>query len=292
MSPPGSSRRARAAAHLRGAVGAQRLVQRILLVAEAAADIGLDDMDIRPRAAQCLSHYPADDMGDLGGGHHHDPAVLLIGEAAVVLDMAVLHGGGIVPALHLEQSRLLYGGLIIALAHIRVLQDIVGIVLVELGCAVLHGLLHIQHEGQLLILHLQRPHALHGGHLVLRDDHRHIVAPIPHMAVEQMAVGHVLMAGIHGPRVARRGEHDVRHIEAGDDLHHARDGLGSAGIHRLHKAVGDLRVLDAHIQRVLGHQILVILGASCGLVKGVHPDLALSYLTHSDTPPCKRDLTR
>ena len=73
-----------AAAHLRGAVGAQRLVQRILLVAEAAADIGLDNMDIRPRTAQRLSHHAADDMGDLGGGHHHDPAVLLIGEAAVL----------------------------------------------------------------------------------------------------------------------------------------------------------------------------------------------------------------
>lgn len=50
-------------------------------------------MDIRPRTAQGLSHDAADDVGDLRGGHHHDPPVLFIGEAAVVLDVAVLHGG-------------------------------------------------------------------------------------------------------------------------------------------------------------------------------------------------------
>ena len=249
-------------------------------------------MDVRPGAAQRLPHDAANDVGDLSGGHHHDAAVLLVGEASVVLDMAVLHGGRIVPALHLDQSRLPDGGLIIALAHIRVLQDVVGIVLVKLGRPLLHGLLGVQHEGQHVVLHLQRPHALHGGHLVLRDDHRHIVAPVPHVAVQQMAVGHVLMARVHGPWMACRGEGDVRHVEAGDDLHHAVDGLGGAGIHGLHEAVGDLRMLDPHVQRVSGHQILIILGPSRGLVESVHADLALSYLTHSGTPPCKRDLTR
>lgn len=38
-----------AAVDLRGAPGAQRLVQGVLLIAEAAADIGLDDLNIRPR---------------------------------------------------------------------------------------------------------------------------------------------------------------------------------------------------------------------------------------------------
>ena len=210
----------------------------------------------------------------------------------MVLDVAVLHGGRVVPALYFHKARLLNGGLIVALLHVGVLQDVAGKALMQLGRTLLHGLLDIQHEGQLLILHLQRPHALHGGHLVLGDDHRHIVAPVPHMPVQQMAVGHVLMARIHRPRMARRGEGDVRHVEAGDDLHHPVDGLGGAGIHGLHEAVGDLRVLDAHIQCVPGHHILIILGTSCGLVEGVHPDLALSNLTHSGTPPYQRDQSR
>ena len=40
------------AADLRAAPGAQRLIQRVLLVAEAAADVRLDDADIAPRTAQ------------------------------------------------------------------------------------------------------------------------------------------------------------------------------------------------------------------------------------------------
>ncbi len=99
-------------------------------------------------------------MGDLGGRHHDDTAVFLIGKAAVVLDVAVLHSRRVVPALHLDEPRLLNGGLIVALADIGVLEDVVGISLMELGRAGLHGLLHVQHEGKLIILHLQGADAL------------------------------------------------------------------------------------------------------------------------------------
>ena len=85
-------------------------------------------------------------------------------------------------------------------------QDIAGELLVNLGRVGLHGLLHIQHKGKLLILHLQRPDALHGGHLILRHHHGHIVAVIADMAVQQQPVGHILMAGVRGPGVSRRGE--------------------------------------------------------------------------------------
>ena len=219
-------------------------------------------------------------MGDLCGGDHHDAAVLLIGEAAVILDMAVLHGGGVVPALHLDKTRLLNGGLIVALLHAGVLEDVVGEFLVELGRTLLHGLLGIQHEGQLLVLHLQGADTLHGGHLILGDDHRHIVAPIAHVPVQQVAIRHVLMAGIHGPGMARRGERDTRHVEAGQHLYHAVDGLGSAGVHRLDKAVGDLRVLDADIQGILRHLILIVFCPARRLVISVHTDLASSDFTH------------
>ena len=88
----------------------------------------------------------------------------------MVFNVAVLDSGGVVPALHPDQARLLDGGLIVASADICVLQNIAGAVLVDLWGIRLHGLLHVQNEGQLLILHLQRPDGLSGSYLVLRDD--------------------------------------------------------------------------------------------------------------------------
>ena len=52
------------ASDLRAAPGAQRLIQRVLLVAEAAADVWLDDADIAPRTAQGLSDDAAYDVRD------------------------------------------------------------------------------------------------------------------------------------------------------------------------------------------------------------------------------------
>ena len=143
-----------AAAHLGGAPGAQGLVEGVLFVAEAAADIGLDDLHVSPGAAQGLANHPADDVGDLGGGDHHNPSVFLIGEAAVVLDVTVLHRGGVVPALHLDEARLPDGSLIVALSDVGVLEHVAGEALVELWSAGFHGLLGVQHEGQLIIFHL------------------------------------------------------------------------------------------------------------------------------------------
>ena len=51
------------AVDLRGAPGAKRLIERVLLVAEAAADIGLDDLNICPGSSQRLTDDPADDVG-------------------------------------------------------------------------------------------------------------------------------------------------------------------------------------------------------------------------------------
>ena len=70
---PGAVDADAAALDLGGAPGAQGLIQGVLLVAEAAADIGLYHPDIAPGAAQGLAHHPADDVGNLGGGHHGDP---------------------------------------------------------------------------------------------------------------------------------------------------------------------------------------------------------------------------
>ena len=150
----------------------------------------------------------------------------------------------------------------------------------ELRCAFLHGLLYIQHEGQLFILHLQCPHALHGSHFVLCDDHRYIVAIVAHMTIQQQTIRHVLMTGVHRPRVACRGERNVGHIKAGQHLHHAVNSLGGRGVHALDITVGDLRVLDAGIQRISGHQIFIVFGSACGFIVAVNTNLLLAYFTH------------
>ena len=198
----------------------------------------------------------------------------------MVLNVTVLHRGGVVPTLYFDKTRFLNGGLIVTLANVGVLQDVMGKFFMELRRAVLHGLLHVKYKGQLLIFHLQRPDALHGGHLVFRDDHCHIVAPIAHMTVQQMPVSHVLMARVHRPWMSRRRERDIRHIKAGQHLYHAVDLLRSAGVDGLDDAVGNVRMLDADIQRILRHQVLIVFCPPGRLVIGVHTNLAFSDFTH------------
>ena len=71
-----------------------------------------------------------------------------------------------------------------------------------------------------------------------------------------------------------------RHVETGQYLHHAGDLLRRRGVHRLDEAVGDGGVLDADIQCITGHEVLVVLGAAGGLIKGVYPHLGFSYFSH------------
>ena len=267
---PGALQVHQPAAHLGGEPGAQGLVQGVLLVAEAAADVGLHDPHLAPGQAQGLPHHPADDVGDLGGGDHHHPARLLIGEAAVVLDVAVLDRGGVVPALDPDQPRLLDGALIVAPPDVRVLQHVAGTVLVDLGGIRLHGLLGVQDEGQLLVLRLQGPEGLGRGHLILGDDGGDVVAVVPHMAVQQQPVRHVLVGGVRGPGVSRRGEGIIGHVEAGQDLHHAGDGLRLCGVDGLHIAVGNGGMQDPGHQGALIAQVRRVLGAARGFVIGVH----------------------
>ena len=121
--------------HLRRAPRAQRLIERILLVAKASADVGLDDADIRPRTPERLTDDAADDVRDLRGGHDDDAAIFLVSVAAVVFNVAVLHGGGVVPALDFDEAGLFDRLLIIALADIGVLQDIPREIFVDEGAS-------------------------------------------------------------------------------------------------------------------------------------------------------------
>ena len=135
-------------------------------------------------------------MRDLGGGDDDDLAGLFIGIGNVVFNVAVLDGGRLVPLVHADQPRLLDGFFIVALADLRVLEDVVGEALVDLRRAVLHGLLYVEHEGQLVVFDLDQTRGLRGGDLVLRDHDGDVVTVIAHVDVQQTAVGDVLMRSL------------------------------------------------------------------------------------------------
>ena len=100
---------------------AKRLIQNVLLVAEAAADVRLDNLHTAPVNSQCLSHHASDNVRDLSGTEHTDALALHLCSTDKVLDMAVLHGRRAVPALYLDKARLPDGFLIITLADHGVL---------------------------------------------------------------------------------------------------------------------------------------------------------------------------
>ena len=267
-----------AAAQLHGQPGCQRLIEGVLLVAEAAADVGLDDADPAPVDAQRLTDGAADDVRDLGGGDHDDLARLLIGVGHMVFNVAVLDGGGVVPLVHADEARFLDGLLIIALADLGVLQDIVGVFLVELGRAVLHGLLHVEDEGQLLIFHLDGTGSLCGSDLIFRHDCRHIVAVIAHMAVEQITVGHILMGGLHRPGMARRGIGDVGNVKAGEDPDHTGDLFRSADVYGFDDAMGDGGADDMGDQRSSVAKVVCVLCSAGSLVEGINTGYTFAYI--------------
>ena len=69
----------------------KRLDEHILLVAEPASDVGLDDSDSAPRNAQRLPDHTAHNMRNLRGRYDHNFAVFLIRKAVNWLQMAMLH---------------------------------------------------------------------------------------------------------------------------------------------------------------------------------------------------------
>ena len=171
------------AANLSAAPGAQGLVQSVLLVAEAAADVGLYYADIRPGAAQRLANYAADYVGYLGGGDHHYAAVFLVRIAAVVFNVAVLNHGSVIPAFHLDEVGVLNGLIIVALAHGGVFENVVGVCVVDERSAILHGLNGVQYKGQLFVFHLEGADGLHGGNFVLCDYGGDIVAIVANVLI-------------------------------------------------------------------------------------------------------------
>ena len=70
------------------------------------------------------------------------------------------------------------------------------------------------------------------------------------------------------------------HIEAGQHLHNAGNGLRRRFVDRLDEAVCNGGMLDAHIERTVRHLVLIVFGASGDLVERIDADLTFSYFAH------------
>ena len=203
----------------------------------------------------------------------------------MVFNVAVLDGGGVVPALHLYKAGLPAGGFVVAVPKLGMRQDVVGVFFMKLGRVRLHGLLHIQDKGLFVVRYRHQSCRLGGGHLVFGHHHGHFVAVIADVTVQQQPVGHILVVGIGGPGMSGRREGDVRHIEAGENFHHAGNLFRLGGIHRAHHSVGNGRVDNPSDQCGAIAEVVRVFGAAGGLIKGVHAEFTFSYAAHLHQPP-------
>ena len=165
-------------------------------------------------------------MGNLGGGDHHNAPVVHIGAGYRVFQVAVLHGGVGVIALGMNQPFLFYRRVEIAQFVTAVADHVVFKALVQLIRVRAHGRFSVQDRLVRVVFHLDRAQRARAGYLVLGHHGGDIVAVIAHAAVQQPPVRDVLMLGVGGPGMARRGKIAFRHVKTGYHPHHARYGAG------------------------------------------------------------------
>ena len=227
-------------------------------------------MDIAPGDTQRLAANPAADVGNLRRGDDGDSAVFHIGKADMGLDMTVLHHRGVIPAVDLDQTRLLDCFLEMLIVDPRVGQNVIRMLVVDGMLCLADGFLHIQNKRVFLILDLYSPHALHCRDFVLRDDDGNIVTIIPDMGVEQLPIRRVTMTGVQRPGVARRGELNIRDIKTGDNLDHTGDTLRLGGVNVLYHTMGNGRVNNLCNQGILRDPVSTVQGAAGRLVVSIH----------------------
>ena len=252
--------------------GVQRLVEHVLLVAEAAADIGLDHPHLAPGQAQSLADDPAHDVRDLGGADHAKLAPLHPGKGHGGFDMAMLHGLRAVAAAQIMQ--------VCGVMQAFPVPGLVAVLLEQVGGANFlmqghsrrgQGGLGVGVHGQLLIIHPNQAQGPLGGHLVHRHHHGHVVPHIAHMGVEQAAVPHILVIDLRGPGVTRGGEAVLRHVKAGEYPLHPGQGRRLGDIHGAHQAVAHGAVQHLGGQGLGRAQVVAVFGRAGDLVPRVHP---------------------
>ena len=273
----GTVYRHRASAQLGGQPGAEGLVEGVLLVAKAAADIGLDHADHSPGDAKGLPHHAAHNMGNLGGGGNHDAASLHFGGTDVIFNVTVLHGRRFIPALDLNESRLLNRLLIVAPVNLGVGQDVTGVGVVELAGPLGHGLVHVQNHRVRLVFHLDEAQGLPGRRLVVGHHDGDVVPVVADPAGQQQPVGHVLMARVERPGVPRRGKGAVRDVEAGEHRRHPVHSAGLGHVDGLDNAVAGFRVFYPGNQGARGTEVGGVFGPPRRLIVGVDAGDAFAH---------------
>ena len=276
---PGNIQLHQMSSHLHTEPCTERLIEDILLIAESAADIRLDNPDLPPADAQRLADHTADNMRDLSRGNHRNAFSLHLRIADEVLDMAVLHGRRLIPAFHPGQSLFLNRFLIIPLSDGRMLQNIVRVLLMDLGRSVLHGFLYIQNKRILFILHLDRADRLCGGHFILRHHRGDVVSIEADLFRQDQTVRHILMPRIRGPWMAcRRKIMLLLHVETSEYPDHAGYFFRFARIYGYHPSMSNRGMQYLCNIRAFVAQVIRILGTPDHLVIGIHTGYFFSYI--------------
>ena len=260
----------------------------VLLGAEAAADVGLDDAHVSPGDAQRLADDAAHDVRDLRGRDTHDLVVLHVAVGGAGLDVHL----GLLTALHVE-AHVVVGRVVDGVLHGGVAEGgqlVVGghregVGHQVVGLAVLHGvlraalcgtkgqgLLGVVDHGPLLVLHLDELEGAVACHGVLGHHDADIVTVDAHAVVQELAVGDVSVRGVavRVPGVAAHRVDNVGHVEAREDGHDARHLERLARVNGDDSPIADGGVQNLCLQARLWAQVVRELGATRDLVGGVH----------------------
>ena len=114
------------------------------------------------------------------------------------------------------------------------------------------------------------PHGLRGADLILSHHGGYIIAVIPDMPGQEMAVADILVSRIHGPGMAGGREGMRRHVKAGkhpEDAWHLQR-LGD--IHRADQSMRNFSMADFSRKGIPAAQVVHIPGPAGYFVIGVY----------------------
>ena len=151
-------------------------------------------------------------------------------------------------------------------------------------CALRQGCRNRHYRLILLIFDLYQAGSSRGCDLILRYDRSDVVAIVMHPPRQQKPVADVLMRRLHTPRMAGSREIILRHIEAGDYLHHARHLGCLIYVHAFHPAVRDSRMHHLRVKDVHRLKIRSVFRFTSDLTISVNALLPLTYRSHIHRP--------
>ena len=150
------------AADLGTKISVQWFVQSVVLIAKAAADPGLDHLDLPPGKAKRLRDDPPQHVGHLGAGYDDELLVLHIGVRDGVLHVTVLDRRHMVPFVDADQTGFPNRCVVISFFTMIAAHDIIRAFGMHRDCAGLYGLLRRKDGGVFFLFHLNQAERLPG----------------------------------------------------------------------------------------------------------------------------------